>query len=110
MSCPNLDTPTTATVRHKGTSTSMSLKLLWRTPRTPMTVGKPSGTPISPADLRGIYAECWGRDLARLIRADHQNPSLSFTRITVIRPGAADLLMARMLLTPLGMPYAWRAR
>ncbi len=40
---PDPDTPTTATVCHRGTSTSMSFRLLWRAPRTPMTAGKFSG-------------------------------------------------------------------
>ena len=44
---PDPDTPTTATVRHSGTSTSISLRLLCRAPRTPMTVGKVPGTESS---------------------------------------------------------------
>ena len=50
---PDPDTPTTATVRHSGTSTSMSRRLLCRAPRTPMTVGRVPGTGISPADIAG---------------------------------------------------------
>src|SRR6266487_1311454 len=50
---PDQDTPTTATVRHNGTSTSMSCRLLCRAPRTPMTVGRAPGTEISPADTEG---------------------------------------------------------
>jgi hypothetical protein len=46
---PDPDTPTTATVRHNGTSTSMSCRLLCRAPRTPMTVGRVPGTGMSPA-------------------------------------------------------------
>jgi len=46
---PDPDTPTTATVRHNGTSTSMSCRLLCRAPRTLMTVGSSSGTGMSPA-------------------------------------------------------------
>jgi len=53
---PDPDTPTTATVRHSGTSTSTSRRLLCRAPRTAMTVGKVPGTGISeaaiPANLR----------------------------------------------------------
>ena len=41
---PDPDTPTTATERHSGTSTSMSRRLLWRAPRTPMVVGSVPGT------------------------------------------------------------------
>src|SRR5580693_10000005 len=44
---PDPDTPTTATVRHSGTSTSMSCRLLCLAPRTPMTVGRVSGTDIA---------------------------------------------------------------
>src|SRR5258708_35487677 len=50
---PDPDTPTTATVRHSGTSTSTSLRLLCRAPRTPMTVGRVPGTGISPAAIPG---------------------------------------------------------
>src|ERR1700737_3213845 len=50
---PDPDTPTTATVRHSGTSTSMSCRLLCRAPRTPMTVGRVPGTEISPAAIPG---------------------------------------------------------
>ena len=46
---PDPDTPTTATVRHSGTSTSTSRRLLCRAPRTPMTVGRVPGTGMSPA-------------------------------------------------------------
>ena len=35
---PDPETPTTTTVRHKGTSTSMFRRLLWRAPRTVMCV------------------------------------------------------------------------
>jgi hypothetical protein len=41
---PDPDTPTTATVRHSGTSTSISRRLLCRAPRTPMAAGKVPGT------------------------------------------------------------------
>src|SRR5690242_3168 len=41
---PDPDTPTTATVRHSGTSTSMSLRLFCRAPRTSMTAGRVLGT------------------------------------------------------------------
>src|SRR5580700_5250201 len=44
---PDPDTPTTATVRQSGTSTSTSRRLLCRAPRTPMTAGKVSGTESS---------------------------------------------------------------
>src|SRR5712671_448934 len=39
---PDPDTPTTATVRHSGTSTSISSRLLCRAPRTAITVGRGS--------------------------------------------------------------------
>jgi hypothetical protein len=51
---PEPDTPTTATVRHSGTSTSMSCRLLCRAPRTPMTVGRVPGTGMSPAVIQAI--------------------------------------------------------
>ena len=50
---PEPDTPTTATVRHSGTSTSMSCRLLCRAPRTPMTRGSVPGTPRSLAAAPG---------------------------------------------------------
>ena len=50
---PDPDTPTTATVRHSGTSTSTSRRLLCRAPRTPMTTGKVPGTGISVAAIPG---------------------------------------------------------
>src|ERR1700683_4619620 len=50
---PEPDTPTTATVRHSGTSTSTFCRLLCRAPRTPMTVGKVSGTGISGTGISG---------------------------------------------------------
>src|SRR5215470_7032908 len=57
---PDPDTPTTATVRHSGTSTSRSCRLLCRAPRTPMTVGRVSGTEIAllgiPGNLRRARA------------------------------------------------------
>src|SRR5215470_7577453 len=40
---PDPDTPTTATVRHSGTSTSTSRRLLCRAPRTPIAAGSVSG-------------------------------------------------------------------
>ena len=54
---PDPDTPTTATVRHSGTSTSMSRRLLCRAPRTPMTVGRVPGTEISPAGMAGAVRQ-----------------------------------------------------
>jgi hypothetical protein len=51
---PDPDTPTTATVRHNGTSTSISRKLLWRAPRTPMTVGKLARTSTCSSGLLRI--------------------------------------------------------
>ena len=50
------DTPTTATVRHSGTSTSISRRLLWRAPRTPMTVGSVSGTRTPPVVIPATSA------------------------------------------------------
>jgi len=44
---PEPDTPTTATTRHSGTSTSMSRRLLCRAPRTLMHAGRVFGTPKS---------------------------------------------------------------
>src|SRR5690348_12844157 len=53
---PDPDTPTTAAVRHSGTSTSIFRRLLCRAPRTPMTVGRAPGTEIS---LAGIAGALW---------------------------------------------------
>src|ERR1700680_881387 len=50
---PDPDTPTTATVRQSGTSTSISRRLLCRAPRTPMIVGRFPGTGASPATTPG---------------------------------------------------------
>src|SRR6201987_192228 len=50
---PDPDTPTTATVRHRGTSTSISCRLLCRAPRTAITAGRVPGTGISPAAIPG---------------------------------------------------------
>ena len=57
---PDPDTPTTATVRHSGTSTSRSRSLLCRAPRTPMTVGRVSGTGRSAAVIEpGVPDHGW---------------------------------------------------
>jgi hypothetical protein len=50
---PEPDTPTTATFRHSGTSTSISRRLLCRAPRTPMTAGREPGTGRSGAVIPG---------------------------------------------------------
>src|SRR5690348_18429010 len=50
---PDPDTPTTATVRHSGTSTSISRRLLCRAPRTLMTAGRVVGPGISTAAMPG---------------------------------------------------------
>src|SRR6202023_2575940 len=50
---PEPDTPTTATIRHSGTSTSTSRRLLCRAPRTAMTAGRVAGTGSSPAVIPG---------------------------------------------------------
>src|SRR5580704_10827855 len=50
---PDPDTPTTATIHHNGTSTSMSRRLLCRAPRTLMTAGRVPGTEISPVAIPG---------------------------------------------------------
>ena len=57
---PDPDTPTTATVRHSGTSTSMSCRLLCRAPCTPMTLGSVSGTGISAGSIPGNLSQCGG--------------------------------------------------
>ncbi len=60
---PDPDTPTTATVRHSGTSTSMSRRLLCLAPRTLMAAGSVPG-----ADRSGIVmatTQAGLRDLAR---------------------------------------------
>src|ERR1700733_4505441 len=49
---PEPDTPTTATVRQSGTSTSTSRRLLCRAPRTPITVGRVPGSASSVITLR----------------------------------------------------------
>src|SRR6476660_633527 len=49
---PEPDTPTTATVRHSGTSMSISRRLLCRAPRTPMTAGRVDGALKALAAIR----------------------------------------------------------
>src|SRR6266540_479280 len=58
---PDPDTPTTATVRHSGTSTSISRRLLCRAPRTPMTVGRVGGTETSPVATQVSLGPCVSR-------------------------------------------------
>ena len=66
---PDPDTPTTATVRHSGTSTSTSRRLLCRAPRTPMTVGRVPGTGIASAAIPGnLTPSVSGRSAARHLR------------------------------------------
>ena len=50
---PEPDTPTTATVRHSGTSTSILRRLLCRAPRTLMAVGRVAGVGISSTGMPG---------------------------------------------------------
>jgi len=57
---PDPDTPATATVRHSGTSTSMSCRLLCRAPCTPMTLGSVSGTGISAGSIPGNLSQRGG--------------------------------------------------
>ncbi len=57
---PDPDTPTTATVRQSGTSTSMSCRLLCRAPCTPMTLGSVSGTGIAAGSIPGNLSQCGG--------------------------------------------------
>ena len=64
---PDPDTPTTATVRHNGTSTSISRRLLCRAPRTPMALGKVPGTGISPAAISANVRPCVSRCSARSV-------------------------------------------
>ncbi len=54
---PDPDTPTTATVRNSGTSTSMSRRSCAGAPHTPMTVGRVPGTEISPAGVAGALRQ-----------------------------------------------------
>src|SRR6202020_3026061 len=51
---PDPETPTTATVRHSGTSTSILCKLLCRAPRTRITVGRVPGSGRSSGDVPAI--------------------------------------------------------
>src|ERR1700722_7718639 len=53
---PEPDTPTTATVRHNGTSTSTSRRLLCRAPRTTMAPGSVGGTRPGAAFIVAPYA------------------------------------------------------
>src|SRR5215472_15663918 len=72
---PDPDTPTTATVRHSGTSTSISRKLLCRAPRTPMTVGRVPGTGMSAAVIpRNLRPSASGCSLRRDLRPERHHP------------------------------------
>src|SRR5689334_18854662 len=51
---PDPETPTTATIRHSGTSTSTFCRLLCRAPRTPITLGRVPGGERSSADFPDI--------------------------------------------------------
>ena len=62
---PEPDTPTTATIRHSGTSTSTSRRLLWRAPRTPMTVGRVPGTETGLSGIPGNLTPACQRVLCR---------------------------------------------
>src|ERR1700684_3515128 len=62
---PEPDTPTTATIRHSGTSTSTSRRLLWRAPRTPMTVGRVRGTETGLSGIPGNLTPACQRVLCR---------------------------------------------
>jgi hypothetical protein len=55
---PEPDTPTTATVRHNGTSTSTSRRLLCLAPRTLMAPGSVPGGKSSRAVIVKTYAGC----------------------------------------------------
>src|SRR5580658_7336062 len=84
---PDPDTPTTATVRHSGTSTSMSCRLLCLAPRTPMTVGKVPGTGISTAAIPGnLRPSVHGR---RQAPVPSHEPALDPSAATLAVPGAA---------------------
>src|ERR1700683_339124 len=81
---PDPDTPTTATVRHSGTSTSTSCRLLCRAPRTSMTAGRGSGTPgteISSAAIPGTL----GRRLVDAVGDPVQVPHASPESRTYLR-------------------------
>src|SRR5712671_2505502 len=78
---PDPDTPTTATVCHSGTSTSMSFRLLCRAPRTPMTLGKVPGTGISsaaiPGNLRPGVSGCCARTTGRRLSSGCAEPFIA---------------------------------
>ena len=57
----------------------------------------PDATPSSAHVFTSILRRGGGR-------CRGQNPSGSFTKMAVIRPGAIALLMTRRLFTPLGTP------
>src|SRR6266487_2713770 len=86
---PDPDTPTTATVRHSGTSTSISRRLLCRAPRTSMTVGRVPGTEMSPAaipvNLRPSVQGCSVRTAP-----GRRSPGPGAVHLCAHRTGAAD--------------------
>ena len=89
------------------------------------TIGDPAAG-HRPGHLRGPHQLvdlgfnlCFGNSLAQVRKRAvspiapsqrHQNPSASWTRMAVIRSAATAWLIIRMLFTPLGRPYASRAR
>src|SRR5690242_7219066 len=96
---PEPDTPTTATVRHSGTSTSMSRRLLCRAPRTPMTVGRVSGTGMSAAIAGNLAPSVRGgcrRSVHGAVEvergADQRQVGQGLGEVPLLFPGAADLL------------------
>src|SRR5215831_7915506 len=96
---PDPDTPTTATVRHSGTSTSMSCRLLCRAARTPMTVGRVPGTGTSAAVIPGNLRPsasgcCLGVKGAVEVKrgADQRQVGQCLGEVPLLRSGAADLL------------------
>lgn len=78
--------------RHVGPKTSRSSETPWSQPL------RPGDEQIGPLRVRGNSRKQVGG------RAVDQNPSGSFTKTVVIRPGTTALLMTRRLFTPLGTP------
>src|SRR5262252_10019241 len=106
---PDPDTPTTATVRHSGTSTSTSRRLLCRAPRTPMTVGRVPGTGTSAAVIPGNLRPsasgcCLGVKGAVEVKrgADQRQVGQCLGEVPLLLAGAADLLGVQAEMVAVG--------
>src|SRR5579859_2895689 len=91
---PDPDTPTTATVRHSGTSTSISRRLLRRAPRTLMAAGSVCGTGISPGVIPGNLMPFVGWGGSRPGPAPERSPARPGARCSGVNRSAVPAVQA----------------